>query len=340
MTPDTLFSGPARTLILIAAVVVVLAGMRAASPILGPLLFSVFLAVIFGMLLHWFMKRGYSRRVALLLTLGIFIGIIAVFSVVIAGSFLRILADLPMYQEELQRNMEMAGPLLSQYGLGELDTAGIAASFKDPLLGLAGSLLDLAIAAFIIVLTTLFLLWEATGFSSKIRQIIGEYRPGDMERFTGLATKNVDYLIIRTWVNLAMGVGTAVILWLIGVDYAIFWGFLAFLLGFVPYIGFWLAIIPPMLFAWVELGPVAALLVLAGEALVNVLAEYILFPHMAGRGLDLSPAVVFISLIFWGWILGAFGVLLAVPLTLTVRMIAELFDGSRWIGVLLGPGTE
>ena len=340
MTPDTLFSGPARTLILIAAVVVVLAGMRAASPILGPLLFSVFLAVIFGMLLHWFMKRGYSRWVSLVLTLAVFIAIIAVFTVVIAGSFLRILADLPMYREELEQSLEMAGPLLSEWGIGSGEAASLSVFVRDSSLSLVGSLLDLAIAAFIIVLTTLFLLWEATGFSSKIRQIIGEYRPGDMERFTGLATKNVDYLIIRTWVNLAMGVGTAVILWLIGVDYAIFWGFLAFLLGFVPYIGFWLAIIPPMLFAWVELGPVAALLVLAGEALVNVLAEYILFPHMAGRGLDLSPAVVFISLIFWGWILGAFGVLLAVPLTLTGRMIAELFDGSRWIGVLLGPGTE
>ena len=340
MTPDPLFSGPARTLILIAAVVVVLAGMRAASPILGPLLFSVFLAVIFGMLLHWFMKRGYSRWVSLVLTLAVFIAIIAVFTFVIAGSFLRILADLPMYREELEQSLEMAGPLLSEWGIGSGEAASLSVFVRDSSLSLVGSLLDLAIAAFIIVLTTLFLLWEATGFSSKIRQIIGEYRPGDMERFTGLATKNVDYLIIRTWVNLAMGVGTAVILWLIGVDYAIFWGFLAFLLGFVPYIGFWLAIIPPMLFAWVELGPVAALLVLAGEALVNVLAEYILFPHMAGRGLDLSPAVVFISLIFWGWILGAFGVLLAVPLTLTVRMIAELFDGSRWIGVLLGPGTE
>jgi len=340
MTPDPLFYGPARPLILIAAVVVVLAGMRAASPILGPLLFSVFLAVIFGMLLHWFMKRGYSRWVSLVLTLAVFIAIIAVFTVVIAGSFLRILADLPMYREELEQSLEMAGPLLSEWGIGSGEAASLSVFVRDSSLSLVGSLLDLAIAAFIIVLTTLFLLWEATGFSSKIRQIIGEYRPGDMERFTGLATKNVDYLIIRTWVNLAMGVGTAVILWLIGVDYAIFWGFLAFLLGFVPYIGFWLAIIPPMLFAWVELGPVAALLVLAGEALVNVLAEYILFPHMAGRGLDLSPAVVFISLIFWGWILGAFGVLLAVPLTLTVRMIAELFDGSRWIGVLLGPGTE
>ena len=133
-----------------------------------------------------------------------------------------------------------------------------------------------------------------------------------------------------------MGIGVAIILSLIGVKYAIFWGFLAFLLGFIPYIGFWLAVIPPMLLAWFDLGPVSAILVLAGSALVNLIAEYIMFPHLAGRGLALSAAVVFISLIFWGWILGEFGVLLAVPLTLFVQLICELFEETRWISVLLG----
>jgi predicted PurR-regulated permease PerM len=134
-----------------------------------------------------------------------------------------------------------------------------------------------------------------------------------------------------------MGVGVAIILSLIGVKYAIFWGFLAFLLGFIPYIGFWLAVIPPMLVAWFDLGPVYGIMVFAGSALVNLIAEYIMFPNLAGRGLALSAAVVFISLFFWGWILGEFGVLLAVPLTLLVQLICELFEETRWISILLGP---
>ncbi|MDD1655029.1 MAG: AI-2E family transporter [Methanomicrobiales archaeon] len=340
MTHDPLFSGPARTLLLAAAVVVVLAGMKAASPILGPLFFAVFLAVIFGMLLHWLRTKGYSRRVALLVTLAVFIAIIAVFTLVIAGSLLRLLASLPLYRGELERNLEMAGPILSGMGIETPEVSGILRSLQGSLPSVAGSLLDMAVAFGIIILTTLFLLFEAGGFSANLRKIIAEYRPGDLDRFTQLAKKNMDYLVIRTIVNLVMGIGTAIILWLIGVDYAVFWGFLAFLLGFVPYVGFWLAIIPPMLLAWVEISPVAALLVLVGEGAVNLLAEYLLFPHMAGRGLDLSTTVVFISLIFWGWILGGFGVLLAVPLTLTVRMLCELFEGTRWIAVLLGPGTE
>ena len=155
-----------------------------------------------------------------------------------------------------------------------------------------------------------------------------------------LAQKNIDYLVIRTEVNLATGIGTAVILSLLGVKYAIFWGFLAFLLGFIPNIGFWIAIVPPMLLAWFDLGPLQALLVLAGSGLMDFLSEYILFPHFTARGLELSTAVVFISLFFWGWILGGIGVLLAVPLTLCVQMVCELSDETRWIGYLLGPPPE
>jgi predicted PurR-regulated permease PerM len=191
----------------------------------------------------------------------------------------------------------------------------------------------------IILVTTLFLIFEARGFTSKLQQIIEEYRPGDLNRFTTLAQKNVDYIIIRTKVNLAMGAGVAIILALLGVKYAVFWGFLAFLLGFIPYIGFWLAVIPPMLIAWVSLGPVYALLVLAGSALVNFLAEYVLFPSLAGRGLELSAAAVFISLLFWGYILGGIGVLIAVPLTLFVQLICELSEETRWVSVLLGPSA-
>jgi predicted PurR-regulated permease PerM len=335
-------SEPFRILITIAAIVIVLAGMKAAAPILGPLAFSVFLAVIFGMLLHWFEKKGLSTRSALIATLVIFFAIVAVFIVVIAGSFFQMLSELPRYQQDLEGSLELVGPLLSIIGIdpSSLTFQELFRSLSSNAGGLLSGLWDLAILSILIFLTTLFLLFEAKGFSSKLKLIIEELRPGDLNRFTDLAQKNVDYLIIRTEVNLAMGIGTAIILALIGVKYAIFWGFLAFLLGFIPYIGFWLAVIPPMLLAWFDLGPLPALLVLAGSGLLNLLAEYVMFPHLAGRGLALSAAVVFISLIFWGWILGGFGVLLAVPLTLFVQLACELFDDTRWIGVLLGPSPD
>jgi AI-2 transport protein TqsA len=342
MTPLPSFSEPARIMVVIAAAVIVLAGMKAAAPMLGPLIFSIFLGVIFGMLLHWFERKGLSTTGALVLTLALFLAIVAVFIVVIAGSFFQLLAELPRYQEELEGSLELAGPLLSSMGIdpASLSFPDLIRSLTADVGGLLSSVWDSVTAGLLIILTTVFLLFEAGGFSDKIRLIVEERRPDDLPRFTALAQKNVDYIIIRTQVNLVVGIATTIILALAGVEYAIFWGFLAFLLGFVPYIGFWLAVIPPVLIAWFSLGPVPALLVLAGVSVVNLLAEYVMFPHLAGRGLDLSPAVVFISLIFWGWILGGVGVLLAVPLTLAVQMACEMFDETRWIGVLLGPSPD
>ncbi|HOW33984.1 MAG TPA: AI-2E family transporter [Methanoregulaceae archaeon] len=339
MNSNQKMSEVSRILIPLAAFVIVLAGMKAAVSIVGPILFSIFLTVIFGMLLHWFERKGFTTRNAFILTLAIFFAILAVFIVVIAGSFLQLLSDLPRYQQELEASLELISPYLISVGIdpSSLTLQEIVTSLSIEIGSLIRQLWNIAILFVMIILTTIFLLFEARGFSQKLRIIIEQLRPGDLPRFTALAEKNVDYLIIRTEVNLAMGIGTAVILALIGVKYAILWGFIAFLLGFIPYIGFWLAVIPPMLLAWFDLGPLAAILVLAGSGVVNLMAEYLMFPHLAARGLALSTAVVFISLIFWGWLLGGFGVLLAVPLTLSVQMICELFDETRWISVLLGP---
>ncbi len=339
MNSNQKMSEVSRILIPLAAFVIVLAGMKAAVSIVGPILFSIFLTVIFGMLLHWFERKGFTTRNAFILTLAIFFAILAVFIVVIAGSFLQLLSDLPRYQQELEASLELISPYLISVGIdpSSLTLQEIVTSLSIEIGSLIRQLWNIAILFVMIILTTIFLLFEARGFSQKLRIIIEQLRPGDLPRFIALAEKNVDYLIIRTEVNLAMGIGTAVILALIGVKYAILWGFIAFLLGFIPYIGFWLAVIPPMLLAWFDLGPLAAILVLAGSGVVNLMAEYLMFPHLAARGLALSTAVVFISLIFWGWLLGGFGVLLAVPLTLSVQMICELFDETRWISVLLGP---
>lgn len=329
-------------LITLAAAVVLFAGIQAASPVLGPLLLSVYLTLILGTLLHGFEKKGLSTRSALLLTLIIFFAIIAIFMVMIAGSFVQAMSDLPVYLEKLESSLELASPVLISVGIdpASLTFENIIQTFSAEIHGLISNLGEIASPLLMVFLTTLFLLFEAKGFSHKLQIIIGEHRPGDIDRFIALAQKNVDYLVIRTGVNLVTGIGTAVILSLLGVKYAIFWGFLAFLLGFIPNIGFWIALIPPMLLAWFDLGPLQAFLVLAGCVLMDVLSEYLIFPRIASQGLELSPAVVFISLFFWGWILGGIGVLLAVPLTLCVQMVCELFDETRWIGFLLGPSPD
>jgi len=326
-------------LITLAAAIILLAGIQAASSILGPFLLSVYLALIFGTLLHWFEKKGLSTSHALILTLIIFFATIAVFMFMIAGSFIQAMSDLPVYLEKLEGSLEAASPFLLSIGIdpATLTFQNLTGLFTAEIYGLISNIWGIVSPLGLTILTTLFLLFEAKGFSQKLLIIIAEHRPGDLDRFLLLAQKNIDYLVIRTGVNLATGIGIAIILTLIGVKYAIFWGFLAFLLGFIPNIGFWIAVIPPTLLAWFDLGPLPAFLVVAGSGLMDFISEYLLFPLFTARGLELSTAVVFISLFFWGWILGGIGVILAVPLTLCVQMICELFDETRWIGFLLGP---
>jgi AI-2 transport protein TqsA len=342
MNADQSFPKVSGLLITLAAATVLFVGIQAASPILGPFILSVYLTLIFGTLLHWFERKGLSARSALILTLVIFFVIIAVFIVMIVGSFIQAMSDLPGYLVKLESDLELASPYLISIGIdpSTLTIQNLLQSFSAEIHGLMNNLWDIASPLVLVFLTTLFLLFESRGFSQKLQIIIGDHRPGDLNRFISLAQKNVDYLVIRTEVNLVSGIGTGLILSLLGVKYAIFWGFLAFLLGFIPNIGFWIAIIPPTLLAWFDLGPVPALLVIIGSGLSDFLAEYILFPHVAAHGLELSTAVVFISLFFWGWILGGIGVLLAVPLTLCVQMFCELFEETRWIGYLLGPPPE
>ena len=169
MNSPTEFSNLSRGLITLAAVILILAGMKAAAPFLSPLLFSIFLAVIFGMLLHWFEKKGLSARLALISTLGVFLAIMAVFIVVIAGSFLQVLSELPRYQNDLEKTLEPGNPLLSISGLdlSSLTVQDLIQSLSSQAAGMIVGITNVMGISVIILVTTLFLIFEARGFTSK-----------------------------------------------------------------------------------------------------------------------------------------------------------------------------
>ena len=166
MNSSTEFSGLTRGLITLAAVILILAGMKAAAPLLAPLLFSLFLAVIFGMLLHWFEMKGLSPRLALISTVGVFLAIMAVFIVVIAGSFLQILSELPRYQHELEKILEPGNPLLSISGLdlSSLTVQDLLQSLSSQAAGMIVGITNVIGISAVILITTLFLIFEARVF--------------------------------------------------------------------------------------------------------------------------------------------------------------------------------
>jgi len=201
----------------------------------------------------------------------------------------------------------------------------------DLLTGLGSVLSDLVL----ILLTVTFILLEVSSFPIKLRAVIGDPKQ-KFPQFTKFANDMKRYMVIKTFMSLASGILIAVWLYILGVDYPILWGFLAFLLNYIPNIGSIVAAIPAVILAVVQLGFGSAVLVAAGYILVNFVEGNVIEPRLMGRKLGLSTLVVFLSLIFWGGLLGFVGAILSIPLTMTLKFAFENSESTRWIAVLLG----
>ena len=198
-----------------------------------------------------------------------------------------------------------------------------------------GAFGNLMTNSFLILITVIFILNEEIHFSSKLRNAVpgGQKTAAAPNRFTQSVNK---YMAMKTLVSLMTGLIVMISLWLIGIDYPVLWGLLAFLLNFIPNFGSILAAIPPVLLAVVQLGVPYAVVTAVVFLVVNVVIGNFIEPRIMGKGLNLSSLIVFLSLIFWGWVLGPVGMLLSVPLTMTVKIALESFEETRWVGVMLG----
>jgi predicted PurR-regulated permease PerM len=183
------------------------------------------------------------------------------------------------------------------------------------------------------------MLFEVAEFSDKFKKAFG----GGRKRMDGIAqgVQAVQrYLVIKTITSALTGVLVTIGCWIIGLDFAMLWGLLAFALNYIPTIGSIVAAVPPILLAFIQLGPVSALLVTVLNLAVNFGVGNVMEPRMMGRGLGLSSLVVFLSLVFWGWIWGPMGMLLSVPLTVVVKIMFEYHEETRPVAVLLGPAVR
>jgi predicted PurR-regulated permease PerM len=141
---------------------------------------------------------------------------------------------------------------------------------------------------------------------------------------------------VRTTLNLFTGIGFGLLLFILGVDYALLWGLLAFILSYVPYIGLFTAMIPPTILALGESGIVYAAIVVIGALIINLAIENIIEPRFTGKVLSLSPVVVIISFFFWGWLLGPTGALLSMPITVMIMLVTAEDERTQWIARIIG----
>ena len=188
--------------------------------------------------------------------------------------------------------------------------------------------------SFLILLTVIFILFEASSFQQKVRIAFGDPK-GTLSQAKKITDAVNNYLAIKTLVSLGTGVVVAIWVWALGIDFPVIWGLLAFLLNFIPNLGSIISAVPPMLLGYIQFGIGRALLVGAGYGVVNLLFGNIVEPKFMGRKLGLSTLVVFLSLVFWGWVWGPVGILLSVPMTMVVKIALESRPSTHWISILL-----
>ncbi|ABL99697.1 AI-2E family transporter [Shewanella amazonensis] len=332
-----------RGFAIMAFVVVILAGIKAASPIVVPFVLSAFIAVICNPVISWMMRFRVPKWLAVMLLM-FFIVMLGLWLATLVGSSINEFSkQLPHYRDQL----------IQQFGwiLEKLQTLNIRISkeqvlaYFDP--GMALSMTTNMLSGvgnvmanlFLIILTIVFMLFEAQSLPKKVHLALDdpEMRLQQIDKFLHSVNQ---YMVIKTLVSLATGAVVGIGLAAIGVDYALLWAVIAFLFNYIPNIGSIIAAIPAILLAFIQLGPAAA----GGTALLylgtNMVMGNVIEPKFMGRGLGLSTLVVFLSLIFWGWLLGSVGMLLSVPLTMIVKIALERSSSGRWLAILLADDVD
>jgi len=332
--------GPgARFLVVLASAVVVVAGLRAAAAILLPFFLAFFLAIISIPIMLWLQRRGVPPALAILMAVLVDFGVLTVIVLLASQSFADFQDRLPLYATRLQtlfaswtEALQSRGIPADQYLSDEFMSANAIMDFVGSLLGRVAVFLS---NTFVVILMMVFILAEAAIFPKKFRAILGG-GDGDLGRFTKISSEVLEYLAIKTLMSLATGICIGVWAWIMGLDFPILLGLIGFLLNYVPTIGSIIAAAPAVLLSLIQFGGLgSSLLVMLGYVVINVAFGNLIEPHLLGRRLGLSTLVVILSLIFWAWAWGPVGALLAVPLTMVVKIMLEHTEDLRWIAVLL-----
>jgi AI-2 transport protein TqsA len=332
-----------KILVIMASIVVILAGIKAATAIVVPFLLSVFIAMACSPIITWANQYRLPRAIAVVIV----ILIIVTFGLILAGlvsqSMNEFSLNIPRYREQLDGEFAWV--------IGQLDTFNISVdkqqllSYLDPgaamnmatnlLSSLGGVLTDFLLILLIVV----FMLFEAESVPKKIH--IALHDPNmKMQQIDKFLVSVKNYLAIKTLVSLGTGIIIGLWLYFLGVDHFLLWAVLAFLLNYIPNIGSIIAAVPAVLLAFVQLGATTAGLTALGFVVSNMVMGNVIEPRYMGRGLGLSTLVVFLSLIFWGWLLGTVGMLLSVPLTMIVKIALESSPDTRWVALLLASDSD
>lgn len=338
MSEPNQMKSASQILLVMAAVVVVLAGVKAASVVVVPVLLALFIAIISHPLIEWFHRLGLPRFLALLPVVVLVTGIVVLLTGLVMQSANDFVQKMPEYRARSSEQFDWLVARAESYNISlnwdvlqsQLDPSRAINLTVNMLSGVGNFLTSFVIVLLIMV----FMLGEARLAPSKIK--LAFKSPERTTNNVAAILKAINkYLALKTLISLVTGFIVGGGLWLMGIDHFLLWGVIAFLFNYIPNIGSILASVPAVLMALIQYSPLMAGAVALLYLAVNVVMGNLIEPRVMGRGLGLSTLVVFLSLLFWGWMLGPVGMLLSVPLTMVVKIALGENDGTRWLAVLL-----
>ena len=327
-----------RVILTVAALFIIFAGIKTATNIIVPFLLSIFIAIICNPVVKAASNYKIPKIVAVLGVIAFFLIVVLSLAGLVGSSLSQLSQLLPEYRLQLTERFSWLIQKLAEFNIQI--SKDLLTEHIDPAaaLGLATNMLsgfgNVMANLFLIIITVVFMLFEAPSLPQKIHVALRdpEMRMQQIDRF--LVSVN-HYLAIKTLVSIGTGVLVSIMLWAFGLDFFLLWGVLAFLLNYIPNIGSIIAALPAMSLALLQLSTLSAGLIGIGYLLINTLMGNVIEPRYLGRGLGLSTLVVFLSLIFWGWLLGTVGMLLSVPLTMIIKIGLESSEEGRWLSVML-----
>jgi AI-2 transport protein TqsA len=327
----------------VAALIIIFAGAIYAKAIITPFLLALFISIICAQPISWLEKKRLPRWLALIIVVFGLILLLSGFTFMIGGTLSSFSGNVSKYESTLTSIISSFIQFLNEKGLkitqDQISTLFQPSKILEFTASALNQLFNMMGNTFLIFLIILFILMEFGSFFIKARAILS----GSDESISYLSTilQNIrHYLGIKTLICLTIGVLIYLTLLIIGVDYPLLWALIAGLMNYIPNIGSIIATIPAVLFALVQLGGGGALWTLGSFMVIhNVLGNF-LEPRIMGKGLGLSTLVVFLSLLFWGFILGPVGMFLSVPFTMSIKIILEQNEKTRWIAILLGTPAE
>jgi predicted PurR-regulated permease PerM len=324
-----------------AAAVLVLGGVRAIAWLIGPAFLALIIVVALSPVQGWLRRHGWPGWLTTIVLVLLVLGLLVVFALVVVVSLARLATLLPQYADRADQLLQSLAGSLARFGVGpdqlgntvdDLNPAKLVTVIGTLLAGLSGAVSSLVF----LVCLMLFLSMEAGGIDRRLAAVAAD-RPGLASALRSFARTTRSYLLVSTVFGLIVGILDSTVLAIVGVPLPLLWGLLAFITNYVPNVGFVIGVLPPALLALLALGVPEMLLVIGVYCLLNFVVQSLIQPRFVGDSVGLAMTTTFVALVFWAWLLGPLGALLAIPLTLLIKaLLVDVDPTARWAIALAG----